>query len=167
MGEERVCYARESKSQRGQFTYGFWLIRGLNLFAFKFLPINIPEKRMLLDVTFTFGSATQTFARVFGHQLWEKRKAGFNETRVGRGMWAAQKQWLPWIREESAVRVSTFISCFPFQTIISQWGLYNRRTQQQDLLLAVPQQDCLRLIEPEPQCGPELQVRNVTRCILI
>lgn len=79
--ETKECYACESKSQREQFTYGFWLIWGLNLFAFKFLPINIPEKSMLFDITFTFRSTTQTFAWVFGHQLQEKRKAEFNELR--------------------------------------------------------------------------------------
>lgn len=63
-------------NQRERFTYGFRLIRGLNLFAFKFLPVNIPEKRMLFNVTFTFRSTTQTFARVFGHQLQEKEKRG-------------------------------------------------------------------------------------------
>lgn len=36
---------------------------------------------MLFDVTFTFRSTTQTFARVFGHQLQEKRKVEVNELR--------------------------------------------------------------------------------------
>lgn len=39
-------------------TYGFGLVRGLDLFAFKFLPVNIPEKCMFLDVSFTFGATT-------------------------------------------------------------------------------------------------------------
>lgn len=63
-----------ASSQREQSTYGFGLVRGLNLFAFKFLPINIPEEGVLFDVAFAFGSTAQTFAWVFGHQLWEKQK---------------------------------------------------------------------------------------------
>lgn len=98
----KVCYARESKSQTERFTYGFWLIRGLNLFAFKFLPINVPEKCMLFDVTFTFRSTTQTLARVFGHQLQEKRKAEFNELR-GRSCKPLRNDDSHEIREESTM----------------------------------------------------------------
>lgn len=70
------------QSQIQQFTYSFWLIGRLYLLAFKFLPINIPEKRMFFNVTFTFRSTTQTLTWVFGHQLQDrkkKKKVGFSE----------------------------------------------------------------------------------------
>ena len=95
---KRACYGCGPKKHydvdptafREWFTYGFRLIWGLNLFAFKFLPVNIPEKRMLFDVTFTFRSTTQTFAWVFGHQLQEKEKCRMNYRRgnVGSQKWS-------------------------------------------------------------------------------
>lgn len=54
-------------SQRGEFTYSFWFIWWLNLLAFEFLPVNIPEKCMFFNVSFPFRSTTQTLAWVFGH----------------------------------------------------------------------------------------------------
>lgn len=63
----------------GTPTYGFWLIWGLNLFAFKFFPVNIPEERMLFDVSLAFRPTAQTFARVLGHQLREKEKGWISD----------------------------------------------------------------------------------------
>lgn len=50
-------------------TYGFRLVRRLDLLAFEFLPIDVPEERMLFDISFALGAAAQAFAGVFGHQL--------------------------------------------------------------------------------------------------
>lgn len=98
---------------REQFTYGFRLIWGLNLFAFKFLPVNIPEKRMLFDVTFTFRSTTQTFAWVFGHQLQEKEKCRMN---FRRGNVGSQKRSLLWMREDSTKKTPNWIFIFGFSS---------------------------------------------------
>lgn len=80
-GKQHVGYV--CPALRARPTYGFRFIRRLDLFAFKFLPINVPEECMLFDVTFTFRSTTQTFARVFGHQLWEKEKHSISWTSEG------------------------------------------------------------------------------------
>jgi hypothetical protein len=63
--KERVVSKERPAAERS--TYSFWFIRWLNLLAFEFLPVNIPEKRMLLNVSFPFRPTTQALAWVFGH----------------------------------------------------------------------------------------------------
>lgn len=66
----RTC----GQQPEGTSTYGFWLIRGLDLFALELLPVDVPEERVLFDVPLALGPAAQTFARVLGHQLGEKER---------------------------------------------------------------------------------------------
>ena len=114
---------------RERFTYGFRLIWGLNLFAFKFLPVNIPEKCVLFDVAFTFRSTTQTFAWVFGHQLQEKEKCRMNFRRgnVGLSEMIAPMNEGRQRKEDSQLNLYFWLF---IPAVISQPGLSNRRTQQ-------------------------------------
>lgn len=69
--KERTCHLREGGGWGwgGGRTYSLGLERWLDLFPFKFVPVDVAEEGVLLNISLPFRATPQALRRMLGHEL--------------------------------------------------------------------------------------------------
>lgn len=72
--ERTSAEERMGESRFRGHTYSLWLEGRLDLLPLQFVPVDVAEERVLLDVPLPFGAASEALGRVLGHQLGERKR---------------------------------------------------------------------------------------------